>query len=169
MALLLATFGMFALVTARRRGEYKSVPSSSHEIIIYMELLLDSETVSLINFIDSAMRFSIISKGGQLPQKMLWNLHYCHVIIFYLTYGDPLIDNIFRTVSFLHFVQLKSCSLFRVTSDPMRYIFSTGIWCREMHLFPKILYFSEWLAQIFSLTSSRKIVRLKIFARHSEK
>ena len=38
-----------------------------------------------------------------MPQKKLWNLHYCHVIIFYLIYVDHLIENMLRTVSFFTF------------------------------------------------------------------
>ena len=71
------------------------------------------------------------------------NSHNYHVIIFYIIYVDNLIENIFRAVSFLHFVQLKSCSLFWVTSDSIRWIFSTGIWCREKHLYSNILHFFE--------------------------
>ena len=106
----------------------------------------------------------------QNPQKKWRNSHNYHVIIFYIIYVDNLIENIFRAVSFfLHFVQLKSCSLFWVTSDSIRWIFSTGIWCREKHLYSNILHFFERRAKKFSLASSRKIPRLKMFARLSKK
>ena len=38
---------------------------------------------------------------------MLGNVHYWHVIIFYLIYVDHLIENIFRTDSFLTFRTIK--------------------------------------------------------------
>ena len=73
--------------------------------------------------------------------KKCRNLHNYHVIIFYLIYVDHLIENIFRTVSFLTFLTIECCSLFWVTSDSMRWIFSTGIWCRDKYLFPNIPHF----------------------------
>ena len=85
----------------------------------------------------------IISCGMRNHKKKWRNLNNYHVIIFYLIYVDHLIENIFRTVSFVTFRTIECCSLFWVTSDSMRWIFSTGIWCREKHLFPKIPFFAR--------------------------
>ena len=46
-------------------------------------------------------------------------------------------------VSLLSFRPIEYCSLFCDTSDSMRLIFSTGILCREKHLYTNILNFFE--------------------------
>ena len=105
----------------------------------------------------------------QKPQKKWRNLHNYLVIIIYLHYEYHLIENIFGTVSFLAFLTIVCCSLFWVTSDSMRWIFSTGIWCREKHLFPNIRYFFQWRTKNFSLAIFRELARQKMLARHSKK
>ena len=95
-------------------------------------------------------------------------MHNYHFIIFYIIYVDHLIKNIFRTVSLLSFRPIEYCSLFCDTSDSMRLIFSTGIWCREKHLFPNIPSFFEWRAKISVGQFFGNLPDWKFFARHSK-
>ena len=72
---------------------------------------------------------------------MVWKLHYYPVIIFYLPYKDHLIENNIWIDKIRTYIQLKSCSLFWVQSEFIKWIFSIEIWRNENHLYWKFSYF----------------------------
>ena len=90
-----------------------------------------------------------------------------HVIIFYLIYVDHLIENIFRTVSFLTFRTIECCSY--VLSWFRFYAMNCSYWnlMSWKAFFPIYsIFFFEWRAKIFSLTIFfMELARLK-FLRH---
>ena len=90
----------------------------------------------------------------QNPQKKWRNSYNYHVIIFYLIYVNHLIENIFRTVSFLAFRSIEK--LFFVLSYFRFYktIFSFGNWCHEKCFYWKN---SDFFFKIQALQSSCRV------------
>ena len=62
------------------------------------------------------------------------------------------------------FIQLKCCSLFRVTSESIRWMLTSWSRCRGKHLYPNIWFFLIWPTNIFKAGYFRGIYRSEIFS-----